>query len=79
MGEFISTTHDGHVAVVTITNAPMNQLSAALLEELEAEIDRLDGDADTRAIVLRGGGERAFVAGADIKELPALRDAAAGT
>ena len=78
MGEFISTEQDGHVAVVTITNPPMNQLSAGLLEELEAEIERLDADDDIRAIVLRGGGERAFVAGADIKEFPALRDAATG-
>src|SRR4029078_10157106 len=48
-------------------------LSAALLDELEAEIDALDADADVRAIVLRGGGERAFVAGADINEFTALR------
>ena len=78
MGEFISTEQDGHVAVVTITNLPMNQLSAALLVELEAEVERLDADDATRAVVLRGGGERAFAAGADIKEFPALRDAAAG-
>ncbi len=77
MGAFISTEQDGAVAVVTITNPPLNQLSAALLEELEAEVERLDADAGVRAIVLRGGGERAFVAGADIKEFPALREAAA--
>ena len=77
MGEFVTTEQDGAVAVVTITNPPMNQLSAALLEELEREIDRLDGETGTHAIVLRGGGERAFVAGADIKEFPALREAAA--
>ncbi len=76
MGEFVSTEQDGFVAVVTIDNPPMNALSAALLDELEAEIDRLDADDGTRAIVLRGGGERAFVAGADIKEFPALREAA---
>ena len=63
------------VALVTIDNPPMNALSSALLEELEAEIDALDADDDIRAIVLRGGGERAFVAGADIKEFPALREA----
>jgi enoyl-CoA hydratase len=74
MGQFISTERDGHVAVVTIDNPPMNALSAALLDELEAEIDGLDGDDDVRAIVLRGGGERAFVAGADIKEFPSLRE-----
>jgi len=76
MGEHIGTEHDGRVAVLTITNPPMNQLSAALLAELEAELDRLDADDGCRAIVLRGGGERAFVAGADIKEFPAMRDAA---
>ncbi len=56
----------------------MNALSAALLEELEAEVDRLDGDEGTRAILIRGAGERAFVAGADIKEFPALREAGGG-
>jgi len=77
MGEFITSEQDGLVTVVTISNPPMNQLSAALLEELEAEIDRLDGADSTRAIVLRGGGDRAFVAGADIKEFPSLRESAA--
>ncbi|TMM06175.1 MAG: hypothetical protein E6G02_05880 [Actinobacteria bacterium] len=77
MGEFITSGQDGLVTVVTISNPPMNQLSTALLEELEAEIDRLDGDDGTRAIVLRGGGDRAFVAGADIKEFPSLRESAA--
>jgi enoyl-CoA hydratase len=77
MTQFISTETAGHVAVITIDNPPVNALSAALLEELEAEIDRLDADDDVRAIVLVGAGERAFVAGADIKEFPSLREAAA--
>ncbi len=76
MGTLVSTEQDGFVAVVTLDNPPMNALSSALLDELEAEIDRLDGDDGTRAIVLRGAGERAFVAGADIKEFPSLREAA---
>ena len=76
MGEFISTEHDGAVAVVTIDHPPVNALSAPLLEELEAELERLDADDDVRAIVLKGAGERAFVAGADIKEFPSLREAA---
>lgn len=75
MGTFISTQQDGAVAVVTIDNPPLNALSAALVEELEAEIDRLDGDDTVRAIILCGAGDRAFVAGADIREFPALREA----
>jgi enoyl-CoA hydratase len=76
MSTFVATERRDAVALVTIDNPPMNALSAALLDELEAEIDALDADAGVRAIVLRGGGERAFVAGADIKEFPALRETA---
>ena len=76
MAEFILTEQDGTVAVVTIDHPPVNALSAPLLEELEAEIERLDADDSVRAIVLRGAGERAFVAGADISEFPSLRAAA---
>jgi len=75
MGTFITTERRDAVALVTIDNPPMNALSAGLLDELEAEIDVLDGDDAVRVIVLRGAGERAFVAGADIKEFPALREA----
>jgi enoyl-CoA hydratase/carnithine racemase len=76
VAEFVSTEQDGLVAVVTIDHPPVNALSAALLAELEAEVERLDADDGTRAIVLKGGGERAFVAGADISEFPSLREAA---
>jgi len=77
MSTYISSERRDAVALVTIDNPPMNALSTALLDELEAEIDALDGDPAVRAIVLRGAGERAFVAGADIKEFPALRESAA--
>ena len=76
MSTFVSTERRDAVALVTIDNPPMNALSAPLLDELEAEIDALDADGAVRAIVLRGGGERAFVAGADIKEFPSLRESA---
>ena len=76
MATFISTEYDDAVAVVTIDHPPVNALSAPLLEELEEELARLDADDGVRAIVLKGAGERAFVAGADISEFPALREAA---
>ena len=74
MTQFVSSERDGMVAVVTIDHPPVNALSAPLLEELEAELVELDGDDAVRAIVLRGAGERAFVAGADISEFPSLRE-----
>jgi enoyl-CoA hydratase len=74
MGTYISTERRDAVALVSIDNPPMNALSSVLLDELEAEVEALDADDAVRAIVLRGAGERAFVAGADIKEFPALRE-----
>ena len=76
MTQFISTEREGMVAIVTIDHPPVNALSAPLLEELEEELVALDADEGVRAIVLKGAGERAFVAGADISEFPSLREAA---
>ena len=75
MAEFVKTEQDGRVAIVTIDHPPVNALSAQLLEELEEAYDELDRSDETRAIVIRGEGEKAFVAGADITEFPAMREA----
>ena len=74
MAEYVKVEQDGRVAIVTLDHPPVNALSSKLLEELEDEYDRLDRDDETRAIVLRGEGEKAFVAGADITEFPAMRE-----
>jgi enoyl-CoA hydratase/carnithine racemase len=74
MSEFVKVEHDGRVAIVTLDHPPVNALSARLLEELEEEYDRLDRSEETCVIVLRGEGEKAFVAGADITEFPAMRE-----
>ena len=58
------------VALVTIDRPEaLNALSFPLLAELTDALEALDGDPACRAIVLTGAGERAFAAGADIKEL----------
>jgi enoyl-CoA hydratase/carnithine racemase len=46
-----------------------NALDAALLGELEAALARLEDDAGARVIVLRGAGDRAFCAGADLRRV----------
>lgn len=58
------------IAIVTIDNPPMNALSAAVKEELRITFAELHANADVLAIILTGAGQKAFVAGADIKELP---------
>ena len=76
MAEYVKVEHEGAIALVTLDHPPVNALSARLLEELEAQHEALDTSDETRVIVIRGAGEKAFVAGADISEFPAMRDAA---
>jgi enoyl-CoA hydratase len=60
------------VALVTL-NRPevLNALDFALIRELTEALEALDRDDACRAIVITGAGDRAFAAGADIKELAA--------
>jgi enoyl-CoA hydratase len=58
------------VALVTIQRPDvLNALSFDLLDALASALATLDADPACRAIVLTGSGERAFAAGADIREL----------
>ena len=62
-------TTDG-ITVLTI-NRPqvLNALNSDVVRELECALYGLDFDAAVKAIILTGAGEKAFVAGADIKEM----------
>jgi enoyl-CoA hydratase/carnithine racemase len=58
------------VATVTIDNAArLNALGSGLLAEFAHTMGRLGEDQALRAIVVTGAGERAFVGGADIREM----------
>lgn len=61
------------VATLTI-NSPrtMNALNSSVLEELGSALEALDRDPEVKVIVLTGAGEKAFVAGADIKEMASM-------
>jgi enoyl-CoA hydratase len=70
----ISVARDGGVAVVTIDRQDaLNALNVETLTELRDRLLELRDDRETRAVVLTGAGEKAFVAGADIKYMSALR------
>src|SRR5438874_628459 len=64
-----------HVTAVTL-NRPdvLNAINTKLSEEIYATFTALDDDAETRSIVLRGAGERAFCTGADLKERAGMTD-----
>jgi len=62
-------THDGVRTLTIDREAQRNALDRATLEELETALGEAERDATVRVIVLRGAGDRAFCAGADLKEV----------
>ena len=69
----IGVEHDDAVAIVTVDRPDaMNALDLATLTELRDRLQQLATDAATRVVVLTGAGDRAFIAGADIKYMSAL-------
>ena len=67
--EYITCEIENKVAVVTIDRPPVNPLSSDVFQELKEVFEDLENNASVGAIVLTGAGEKAFVAGADIKEM----------
>jgi enoyl-CoA hydratase len=64
----------GHVAAVTIDRPEkLNAIDPAMLEALRQTFLALDSDDEVRAVILTGGGERAFSVGADIEAWAALQ------
>ena len=58
--------------ITTLTiNRPqvLNALNSEVVQELECALYELDLNTDIKAVILTGAGEKAFVAGADIKEM----------
>lgn len=60
---------NGILTAVISRPQALNALNAELLTELGQIIDGLYQSTDTRGLILTGEGDKAFVAGADIKEL----------
>jgi len=69
----IEVARDGAVAVLTIDRQDaLNALNVETLTELRDRLRELADDAGVRAVVLTGAGDKAFVAGADIKYMSGL-------
>lgn len=68
----------GRVAWLTLSNPKkLNALNPALIMALHGQATKLGEDADLRAVVLAGAGDRAFAAGADLNVLAKLDETSA--
>lgn len=66
---------EGQIAILTL-NRPkmMNSLNFAMLHALKAEIEAIRFKPEIRVVIITGAGEKAFCAGADLKERATLTD-----
>jgi enoyl-CoA hydratase len=60
-------THEANVSTLTINRPPLNLMTISLLESLVDALEMLKTRDETRAVVIRGAGTKAFCAGADLK------------
>jgi enoyl-CoA hydratase len=69
-GKTVELTRRDACAILTLNRpAALNALSFAILKEIGDAIDAVAAMSDVRALIVTGAGEKAFCAGADIKEL----------
>jgi enoyl-CoA hydratase/3-hydroxyacyl-CoA dehydrogenase len=76
---FVRREDRGDVAVLTIKRpASLNALNQGVISQMRQQLLKIKEDASVRAVVLTGYGSKAFVSGADIGMLAALKSAAEG-
>ncbi|MFT3932374.1 MAG: enoyl-CoA hydratase/isomerase family protein [Chitinophagaceae bacterium] len=80
MLESYISTHTDHAGITSIEffHPQSNSLPLKMLNELAQEIHHAGMNTDTKVIVLRSGGEKAFCAGASFDELAAINNAEDG-
>lgn len=61
---------DGTIGIITIDSPPVNVLDKEVIDQLEEAIKQIDDNI--KVVIVTGAGDKAFVAGADIKEFPQL-------
>lgn len=64
---------EGHIGIITV-NRPevLNALNSEVLKEVKRAFAYMEEDDEVRVVIITGAGEKAFVAGADIKEMQPL-------
>ena len=65
MPELLNVKVEGHIAIVTLDNPPLNLMTPQHLREIIAEFGRFGSDEQVSVVVFTGAGERAFCAGGD--------------
>src|SRR5579885_799428 len=59
---------EGPVCSIFLNKPPLNIIDFTMIQELRSALEQIDGNSGTRAIVLRGAGEKGFSAGVSVQD-----------
>ncbi|WHY89832.1 enoyl-CoA hydratase-related protein [Neobacillus cucumis] len=65
---FVNVEIENGTALITINHPPVNALSPQIMKELDETIIMLKQKNEVQVVIITGAGDKAFVAGADIKQ-----------
>ena len=68
-GNIVVEKKDGVATIIINRPKVLNALNTATIGEITNAVNELDVDKNIKVVILRGAGEKAFIAGADIKEM----------
>ena len=75
---YVSKENSGGITTIEFFHPQSNSLPGKILKELTSAIQAAGNDRETKVIVLRSAGEKAFCAGASFDELMAIKNNAEG-
>jgi enoyl-CoA hydratase/carnithine racemase len=71
--QYVKVSIEDRVAILTIDNPPVNMISVPVMNDLLPALNELFANDDVKTIVITGGGQMVFVAGADINAILQLK------
>jgi enoyl-CoA hydratase len=75
--ELVHRERRGRVLLLTLDHPPVNVLSGKVLEALNVRLEEAEGDPEVKVVILASAAEKAFAAGADIREMAPMGPSAA--
>jgi enoyl-CoA hydratase len=75
--DWVRSERRGRTVLLTIDHPPVNVLSLPVVDRLIERIEEVSNDAEARVVVLASAAEKAFAAGADVREMESLGPAEA--
>ncbi len=71
--QYVKVSIEDRIAILTIDHPPANAFDSKTVMDLNAAFDEVSNNPEVKVIIITGAGQFAFVAGADINEINALK------